>query len=199
MFAYESEDEPISDPKEKFRVNYYFAILDTAISSVKERFTQLNEIARLFGFLYNISDLKMKTSKELMDLCIKLERALVRRSPGETPSFLKDIDAAALCSELSGISHRIQKNAKPEHVLNYLCQNKLKNGFLNLFVALRILLTLPISVASAERSLPISVASAERSYSKLKLIKTYLRSSMSPERLLGHNVSRKIHGLPAGH
>ena len=125
LFAYESEDEPIADPKEKFRVNYYFAILDTAISSVKERFTKLNEIARLFGFLYNISDLKMKTSKELMDLCIKLERALARRSPGETPSFLKDIDAAALCSELSGISHRIQKNAKPEYVLNYLCQNKL--------------------------------------------------------------------------
>ena len=111
LFAYESEDEPIADPKENFRVNYYFAILDTAISSVKERFTQFNEIARLFGFLYNISDLKMKTSKELMDLCIKLERALTRHSPGETPSFLKDIDAAALCSELSGISHRIQKNA----------------------------------------------------------------------------------------
>ena len=59
-------------------------------------------------------------------------------------------------------------------MLNYLCQNKLENGFPNLFVALRILLTLPISVASVERS-----------FSKLKLIKTYLRSSMSQERLVG--------------
>ncbi|KAK4875840.1 hypothetical protein RN001_012262 [Aquatica leii] len=58
--------------------------------------------------------------------------------------------------------------------MNYLCQNKLESGFLNLFVALRMLLTLPISVASAERS-----------FSKLKLIKTYLRSSMSQERLVG--------------
>lgn len=147
----------------------------------------MNEIARLFGFLYNISDLKMKTSKELMDLCIKLETALTQCRPGETPSFLKDIDAAALCSELSGISHRIQKNAKPEYVLNYLCQNKLQNGFHNLFVALHILLTLPMSVASVERS-----------FSKLKLIKTYLRSSMCRETHgTSHNFSRKRHGLPA--
>jgi hypothetical protein len=32
---------------------------------------------------------------------------------------------------------------------------------------------------------PVTVASAERSFSKLKLIKTYLRSSMSQERLNG--------------
>ncbi|XP_065862748.1 uncharacterized protein [Euphorbia lathyris] len=44
----------------------------------------------------------------------------------------------------------------------------------NVSIAYRILLTLPMTVASAERS-----------FSKLKLIKTYLRSSMSQERLSG--------------
>ena len=33
--------------------------------------------------------------------------------------------------------------------------------------------------------MPMSVASAERSFSKLKLIKTYLRSTMSQDRLNG--------------
>jgi hypothetical protein len=34
-------------------------------------------------------------------------------------------------------------------------------------------------------TLPVTVASAERSFSKWKLIKSYLRSSMSQERLSG--------------
>jgi len=44
----------------------------------------------------------------------------------------------------------------------------------NINVMLRIMLTTPVSVASAECS-----------FSKLKLIKNYLRSSMSQERLEG--------------
>lgn len=42
----------------------------------------------------------------------------------------------------------------------------------NLVIAYRLLLTFPVTVASGERS-----------FSKLKLIKTYLRSTMSQERL----------------
>lgn len=37
-------------------------------------------------------------------------------------------------------------------------------------------------------TIPVTVASAERSFSKLKLIKTYLRSAMSQERLSGLSV-----------
>ena len=44
----------------------------------------------------------------------------------------------------------------------------------NLAIALRILLTVPVTVATAERS-----------FSKLKLIKTFNRSSMKDERLSG--------------
>lgn len=43
----------------------------------------------------------------------------------------------------------------------------------NLVIAYRLLLTFPVSVASGERS-----------FSKLKLIKTHLRSTMTQEKLL---------------
>ena len=46
--------------------------------------------------------------------------------------------------------------------------------FPNVWIAYRILLTIPVTVTSAERS-----------FSKLKLIKSYIRSTMSQERLNG--------------
>jgi hypothetical protein len=46
--------------------------------------------------------------------------------------------------------------------------------FPNILISYRILFTVPVTVASAERS-----------FSKLKLLKNYLRSSMSQERLTG--------------
>jgi hypothetical protein len=46
------------------------------------------------------------------------------------------------------------------------------NCYPNIFVAYRILFTIPITVASAKRS-----------FSKLKLLKNYLRSTMSQESL----------------
>jgi hypothetical protein len=61
-------------------------------------------------------------------------------------------------------------------------------NYLNIYIALRIILTIPVTVASTERS-----------YSKLKLIKTYLRSTVCQERLsalailsIKHNLASKL-------
>ena len=51
---------------------------------------------------------------------------------------------------------------------------KLADCYPNVVIAYRVLLTVPVTVTSAERI-----------FSKLKLIKTYLRSSMSQDRLNG--------------
>jgi len=66
-------------------------------------------------------------------------------------------------------------------MLRYLYVNDLQGIYGNLAIALRILLTVPVTVATVERS-----------FSKLKLIKTFNRSSMKDETLrLGYDFHRK--------
>lgn len=64
------------------------------------------------------------------------------------------------------------KDCTALEVLKILSENNLASQFENCHTALRIFLTFPVSVASNERS-----------FSKLKIIKNYLRSTMSQERL----------------
>lgn len=85
-----------------------------------------------------------------------------------------DVNGNELLDELVILSPMLPKDSCPQKALSYITKNALIDLFPNVFVILRILLTLPVSVASGERS-----------FSKLKRIKNYLRSTISQERLTG--------------
>ncbi len=131
----------------------------------------------IFGFLFDLKGIKSKTTKDLLDDCIKLEKKLQN---GES----KNIDGQDLCGELKSIARRLPEQSTPLDMAKFIIEHDLSEGFPNVFIALRIFLTLPVTVASGERS-----------FSKLKLIKTYLRSSMSQERLNGLAILSVEHEL----
>lgn len=85
-----------------------------------------------------------------------------------------DIDGLSLYKEIKSVQCFLHNNMIPldPFVLNYIYENNLCDLFPNISIFLRIYL-----------SLPVTVASAERSFSKLKKVKNYLRSIMSQERL----------------
>ncbi|XP_053106039.1 uncharacterized protein LOC128324907 [Hemicordylus capensis] len=167
QFGYEAPDEAPQDPKQKFKVDFYYAILDMAIQSVEERFQQLQHYNSVFGFLYDIYSINKKCTEDVRKACKTLEQSL-------THNENKDIDAEDLCCELQAVARRLPESMPPQKVLLFILQHKIQNSVPNVFVSLRILLTLPVSVASGERS-----------FSKLKLIKTHIRSTMLQKRLVG--------------
>ena len=119
----------------------------------------------LVFYLTSFTKLKSVDNDSLQKYCLKLE------------DFLKhdvyyDIDGLDLSSKLNVLKEILQiKDYTSIDILNYI---KRLDSFPNARIAYRILLTIHITVASAKRS-----------FSKLKLIKLYLRSTMSQERLSG--------------
>ncbi|XP_067124747.1 zinc finger MYM-type protein 1-like [Centruroides vittatus] len=71
LFNYECED-----PADQFKINFYFVILDTALSKLEERFEQIKQHDTLFNFLNNLYNFLQINKSIRFAKCKALENSL---------------------------------------------------------------------------------------------------------------------------
>lgn len=149
-------------------------ILDKLLLELGQRFLNVKQLDSRFGFLCNFEDyMDIKYTKKEMEELRKKCLGLAEKYPNDLngDELFEDIkDIITLLRRSKSNGEELDLN-NPKDILLYISAMGLE-AYSTLVVALKLLLTIPVSVASCERS-----------FSKLKLIQSYLRSTMTQERL----------------
>ncbi|KAL4126545.1 hypothetical protein QTP88_010766 [Uroleucon formosanum] len=156
-------DRRLDVNEENLRVTVFLPLIDTAIVQLKERFTGLYEVTNKFNFLVPQNILKSS------------EHDIVKATY-DFQIFYKNDISTDITRQILCIKNVFKDSLKTIHSIKNLLQCLLENDvasiYKDIFSACIIFLTLPVTVANAERS-----------FSKLKIIKNYLRNSMLQVRL----------------
>ena len=154
---------PESEEERTFKHNVFYVILDCVIAGLSTRYVSANNINNVFCFLWQYLEL---SEDEILGACevfgMKYANDVSGNDLKEEVLRLKAIHSANFGNS----------SLRPLELLSTIRKFKLEEIFPNVCIALRIFCTLPVTVASAERS-----------FSKLKLVKNFLRSTMGQERL----------------
>ena len=130
----------------------------------------MSPICNRLQFLKRSELLREQPSDENEGACIlKLTSAYSEINSEELVMEVNRLRRSVKCMTERGVS---TESWDVVNLLQLMAQCKLQETIPNLIIAIRIYLTLGVSVASCERS-----------FSTLKLIKTYLRSTMGQNRL----------------
>ena len=141
-----------------YKVNLYFPVLDAFLAELNSALVSFSQ--KNINLMRSISSLCPKTSSFLNPVCLK------------PLASTYDLDYDALCME-SILASRTLVNTELETLGDVLRELlPLKSAFPTLVKAVQIAMTICVSTAKCERS-----------FSALDRIKTYLRSTMTEQRL----------------
>jgi len=160
-------DMRLTCPESLFRVTIFNRTLDILINQISKRFSSFHELMLNFTCLQP-SFLTSATDLELLNEATKLVN-----------KYDKDI-SKTFTSEILAVRSTLKNQISQLNSTRDLAQllmvknHSLTASFPEVCTALLLFLTIPVTSASAERS-----------FSKLKIIKGYLRSTMMQDRLSG--------------
>ena len=142
----------------RFQVETYYVILDKLVSCLDKRIGAYSELNALFSVLFNLD-----TDSENVRKCASSLSSV----------YLDDLDKD-FGEELLHFKTFVkdEKKRSPATMLQLLHTHGLQSTFPNVFVGLRLFLTLPVTNAEGERS-----------FSRLKRVKNELRTTMTQKRL----------------
>jgi hypothetical protein len=146
----------------QFRMNIMEGI-DSLLTQIQCRFESVCEISSEFSSLHG-DTLCFQSVDDLKKSAVKFARKY------------KDVSEVEHSSEIESFKYSVASAApnfsdtEPISLLNLIHQLDVCDTYPNIEIALRIFLTLPVTVASCERS-----------FSTLRLIKNYLRSAQNQE------------------
>lgn len=159
FFGESATSEVDLSAQQKFSTSVFLVVVDRLLSEINRRYIAYDNLNNTFGFLNNISgvtvpELRNKASHLQSKYSADLEMDFVEEIV-QFKDFIRDkgITSARL-------------------LLQFIREKKLQDIFPNVDIAFRLYLTFPVTNASGERS-----------FSKLKIVKNRLRSTMGQERL----------------
>jgi hypothetical protein len=151
--------------EESFRVKYFLVMIDVAIASLTKRFEELKSFGSIFGFLFNSKELKSLGDNDLRKHCTNFVKTFTHGKKG-------DVELDDFVSELKVLQMTLPNIVmSADQIFEFV---RAADCYQNVSITYRIMLIVLVTVASDERS-----------FSKLKLLKNYLRSTMSQDRLNG--------------
>ena len=160
-----AEDTRLTNAEQRFRITVFNCVIDTVTSQLTQRFTAMNNIAAKFSVIFP-RVLSSVPEHDIVSQATALQK--------EYSCDLSDAFPVQLVTLASSFKSEIAQLSSVKDLARLLIVDNaaLTSTFTEVVSAMLLFLTLPVTVATAERS-----------FSKLRLIKNYLRSTMGQDRL----------------
>lgn len=154
-------------PREKFRVQSFHPMVDLLNSNLEKRALIYNDVSKMFSFFVDLNASMQDIRDGLNSLKEKFPKDLQIDYADEVHNFHSYVKKTHLKKE--NISH--------DMLYEIIFKDKVQFAFPNVEAILRLFL-----------SLMVTNCTGKRSFSKLKRIKNYLRTTMSQERLVDSTI-----------